>query len=60
MMVTMELSEGETLRCDTCRAIFHGAAYLNIDEGDESVEAVYCTTCIPQSSSTTARNKNGI
>lgn len=56
MMASMELNEGETLRCDGCRNMTDGIVYLNIDVGDETVEAVYCSTCIPQSSSTTARN----
>lgn len=57
MRTTMVLNDGEALRCDECRSVFHGVAHLNIDEGAESVEAVYCATCNPQSSSTTARNK---
>ena len=57
MKATMVLNDGEALRCDECRSVFHGVAHPNIDEGDESVEAVYCATCNPQSSSTKAIKK---
>ena len=57
MRVRMELETGELLLCCICGELFHGDAVLNIDVGDESVEAAYCTPCAIQSSSTKAKNE---
>ena len=52
MRATMELEEGEVLLCCRCDTLFHGGiAHVDIDDEDNSVEGVYCPSCIVSGSS---------
>ena len=57
MRVTMELNDGEMLRCDKCKNLFYDSGFLDIDDGDLSVEAVYCTPCTTQTSDTSMKTE---
>ena len=52
MRVSLELEDGEVLKCNKCGQLFQGTAiimYLDIDEAF-AVEAVYCSNCVNLSS----------